>query len=161
MRVGVVSDTHDNLPNVRRIVEIFRAARVERILHTGDITRADTLELFAGIGAPLTGVFGNNDVERSALQAAAQRHGFVLADPPLRLRWAEREIVVVHDPRDLPPGGPGREGVALHGHTHRPTLDRSGGGLVFNPGECAGMMQGYNVVGVLDLRSLQVELPRF
>jgi hypothetical protein len=31
MRVGVISDTHDCLPNVARIVELLNAARVERI----------------------------------------------------------------------------------------------------------------------------------
>lgn len=161
MRVGVVSDTHDNLPNVRRIVEIFAAARVERIVHTGDITRARTLELFAELTAPLFGVFGNNDVERPALETAASASGFTLADPPLRLHWAGREIVVVHDPRDLAPAELGFGRVALHGHTHRPALERPDGGLVFNPGECAGMLRGHNVVGVVDLVTLSVELERF
>ncbi len=161
MRIGVVSDTHDNLPNVRRIVEIFHAAGVRRIVHTGDITRADTLDLFGALDAPLHGVYGNNDVDRTGLEAAARRNGFRLGEPPLRLQWAGREIVVVHDPRELSRGD-GRFGrIALHGHTHRPTLERDDGGLVFNPGECAGMMRGLNVVGILDLVTLSVELPRF
>jgi len=29
VRIGVVSDTHNQLRNVRRIVELFNAARVE------------------------------------------------------------------------------------------------------------------------------------
>lgn len=161
MRIGVVSDTHDNLPNVGRIVEIFRGAGVERVVHTGDVTQARTLELFGTLAAPLFGVFGNNDVERPALEAAARAHGMTLAEPPLRLRWAGREIVVVHDPRDLPHAELGFGRVALHGHTHRPALERPDGGLVFNPGECAGMMRGHNVVGVVDLVTLSVELPRF
>ena len=161
MRIGVVSATHDRHANVARIVEIVRSARVERIVHTGDITRADTLALFGEVGAPLHGVFGNNDVVRGPLEETARRHGFVLAEPPLRLAWAGREIVVVHDPRDLAHGDGHAGRLALHGHTHRPTLERNGGGLVFNPGECAGMMRGHNVVGIVDLGSLEVELPRF
>ena len=161
MRIGVVSDTHDNLPNVRRIVEIFRASGVERVVHTGDITRADTLDLFASLAIPLHGVYGNNDVDRAGLDAAARRHGFRLAEAPLRLDWAGREIVVVHDPRDFD-SRDGRFGrVAFHGHTHRPSIERGDGGLVFNPGECAGMMRGHNVVGVVDLVTLSLELPRF
>jgi putative phosphoesterase len=64
MRIGVVSDTHNNLRNVRRIVELFNAARVERVIHTGDITQAKTLEIFAHLDAPLFGVYGNNDQDR-------------------------------------------------------------------------------------------------
>ena len=43
MKIGVVSDTHNNLKNVGRIVELFNEAEVERVIHTGDITQAKTL----------------------------------------------------------------------------------------------------------------------
>ena len=37
MKIGVVSDTHNNLRNVGRIVELFNDYGVERVIHTGDI----------------------------------------------------------------------------------------------------------------------------
>jgi hypothetical protein len=40
-------------------------------------------------------------------------------------------------------------------------VERSGGRLRFNPGECAGHMPGHNAVGILDLETLGVELLRF
>ena len=49
MRIGVVSDTHNNLKNVAKIVDLFNASRVERVVHTGDITQAKTLDLLAGL----------------------------------------------------------------------------------------------------------------
>ena len=76
MKIGVVSDTHNNLPNVKRIVELFNAAQVERVIHTGDITQAKTLDMFAQLTMPLYGVFGNNDQERDSLDEAIARHGF-------------------------------------------------------------------------------------
>jgi uncharacterized protein len=159
VRIGVVSDTHNHLPNVRRIVELLNAARVERVVHTGDITQAKTLDVLAGLAAPLHGVFGNNDVERDALDAAIARHGFRFSEGLLRLDWAGRRIAVVHDPREL--AGAGELEVALHGHTHRLQVERGGGRLVFNPGECAGHLPGHNAVGVVDLATLEVELLRF
>ena len=162
MRIGVVSDTHNNLANVREIVSLFNAAGVERVVHTGDITRAKTLDVLAGLDAPLVGVFGNNDVERDDLEASARAHGFTLAEPPLELTWAGRRIVVVHDPRDLDALSPDDHDLALHGHTHFHRLERVGGGrLVFNPGECAGHMKGYNAVGVVDLADLHASLLKF
>src|SRR5262245_35437613 len=101
MRIGVVSDTHNHLRNVRRIVELFNAAAVDRVVHTGDITRAGTLEVFAGLRAPLVGVFGNNDLERPALESAARRLAIQLSDPPLSLEWGERRLLVLHDPHQL------------------------------------------------------------
>ena len=67
MRIGVVSDTH-NLKNVRRIVEIFNERGIDRVIHTGDISQAKTLDVFAALNAPLFGVFGNNDQERESLE---------------------------------------------------------------------------------------------
>ena len=161
MRIGVVSDTHNNLANVREIVSLFNAAGVDRVIHTGDITKAKTLDVFADLTAPLYGVFGNNDLERDSLQASIRVHGFVFCDPPLALDWAERRIVVVHDPWDfraLPSAG---HQLALHGHTHRYRCERGDGCLTFNPGECAGHMQGYNAVGVVDLATLETSLLKF
>jgi putative phosphoesterase len=159
VRIGVVSDTHNHLPNARRIVELLNGAGVERVVHTGDITQAKTLDVFGGLRAPLVGVYGNNDVERAALGAAAARHGFVPAESGLELALAGRRIVVVHDPREL--AARTDFDLALHGHTHRLTVEREANRLVFNPGECAGHMAGYNAIGVVDLGSLAVELLNF
>ncbi len=161
MRIGVVSDTHDNTRNVARIVEVLRAARVERVIHTGDITRADTLRVLAALEVPLFGVYGNNDVERDRLGAAAADLGIHLVEPPLELHWSGRRITVVHDRhahRALPLYG---RDVLLHGHDHRYALERVNGTLVFNPGECAGLLEGLNSVGVLDLVDLASERIRF
>ena len=43
MKVGVVSDTHNNLKNCNKIVALFNEAGVDRVIHTGDITQAKTL----------------------------------------------------------------------------------------------------------------------
>ena len=73
MRIGVISDTHNHLANVARIVELLNAARVERVVHTGDITQAKTLHALAALDAPLVGVYGNNDLERESLARACAR----------------------------------------------------------------------------------------
>lgn len=161
MRIGVVSDTHNHLGNVRRIVELLNAAGVERVVHTGDITQAKTLAALADLRAPLWGVYGNNDQEREALSAAATRFGFTLAEPPLDLHWAGRRILVVHDPRDLARALADHHELALHGHNHECVLERRGRCLVFNPGECAGHLPGHNRVGVVDLVRLSTEVLRF
>ena len=161
MRIGVVSDTHNHMRNVERIVELFNAAGVGRVVHTGDITQAKTLAVLARLEMPLVGVYGNNDLERASLQEAAASHGIELVDPPLRLEWAGREIGVVHDPRDIDSGMVSECDFVLHGHNHLHVLEKRDACWVFNPGECAGMMSGRNAVGVLDLETEAAELLRF
>ena len=159
MRIGVVSDTHNNLRNVRRIVDLLNEAGVERVVHTGDITQPKTLRVLGGLAAPLVGVYGNND-EREALARAAADLGFELHEPPLVLHWARRRILVVHDPLDLPARLDAHD-VVLHGHDHSRRIERAAGRLIFNPGECAGHLEGRNAVGVVDLRSLETEILLF
>jgi len=161
VRIGVVSDTHNMLRNVERIVELFEAAGVERVVHTGDITQAKTLQVLGKLRAEMVGVFGNNDVERASLEAACLQYGLDFCDPPLRLEWGGRRLAVVHDPLELSPELLADCDVALHGHDHRQRIERVNGALVLNPGECAGHLAGLNCVAVLDLRSLGVELLRF
>lgn len=159
MLLGVVSDTHNNLRNVERIVEIFNRAGVDRVVHTGDITQPKTLDVLARLAAPLCGVFGNNDQERAALDAACRRHGFDFGDGARSFTWAERRIVVVHDPLDAP--APTGIDLVMHGHNHRTVIDRRDGVLLFNPGECAGHLAGHNRVGIVDLTTLAVQLETF
>ena len=52
MRIGVMSDTHNHLANVARIVELLNHAGIERVVHTGDITQPKTLEVLARLRAP-------------------------------------------------------------------------------------------------------------
>lgn len=162
MRIGVISDTHNHLPNVQRIVALLNAAGVERVLHTGDITQPKTLAALAQLDAPLLGVFGNNDHgERAGLEAAAANCQMTLVAGPLELQLAGRRIIVVHDPRELDALPGAVPDVALHGHTHRHRLERHGERVVFNPGECAGHVAGLNAVGVVDLTTLEATLLRF
>lgn len=159
MRIGVISDTHDNLANVERIVALLNAARVEHVVHTGDITQPKTLAVLARLDAPLVGVFGNNDLERPRLEHAARHHGMDLEGGQRRFDWAGRGVVLLHDPAEIDLPEDAR--VVLHGHTHRHVHESRHGRLWFNPGECAGHLPGHNRVGVLDLASLDVELLRF
>jgi len=161
MRIGVVSDTHNNLKNCRKIVELFNEAEVERVIHTGDISQVKTLEVFRGLEAECYGVFGNNDVERHLLEPYIAEHGFKIVDPPLELVWLERRILVVHDPRDLEHTMQDHHDLVLHGHTHRQVIERCDKRLLFNPGECAGIMKGFNAIGIVDLIDLSSEIVKF
>jgi putative phosphoesterase len=160
--IGVVSDTHNNLKNVRRMVEIFNLRGVDHVIHTGDITQAKVLQEFRHLQADLTGVYGNNDQgELTPLQEASDLLGFNFCQPPLYLNWADRRIMVVHDPVDAGPTTNAGSDLLLHGHTHRRTIEIEQQTLIFNPGESAGLMPGHNAVGLLDLVDMQPEIIRF
>jgi len=67
--VGVVSDTHDNVSAVERIVEEFEDEGVGTVVHCGDYIAPPVLPFLDTDAFELHGVLGNNDGEIEGLNA--------------------------------------------------------------------------------------------
>lgn len=63
MKIGIISDTHDNLPAVEEAVKVFNSAAVGLIIHAGDWNAPFSLAKL-GAKAKISGIFGNVDGER-------------------------------------------------------------------------------------------------
>ena len=94
MRIGVVSDTHNNLKSVAKIVSIFNEQKVEKVVHTGDITQSKTIEAFAEIQMPIYGVYGNNDLELESLNRSISSLGYHFVQPPFIDIWCNPAVVL-------------------------------------------------------------------
>jgi putative phosphoesterase len=64
LRIGIISDTHDDIGNVQRAIEIFNAEKVEYVIHAGDYIFPGIVVEFKKLNAKLIGVLGNNDGEK-------------------------------------------------------------------------------------------------
>ena len=159
MKIGVVSDTHNNLKNIEIIINLFNDLEVPIVIHTGDISNANTLEKFSRLNSELIGVYGNNDRNEPRLKEVAQRNNFKFQEPPRRLSLLDREIVIFHEPDNIDRFLSENKSinVVLYGHTHRYENEIKNGVLFFNPGESAGMQKGSNAIGILDLMSLEAK----
>jgi len=81
VKLGLIADTHDNLPAVKKAVDIFNREGVDLVLHAGDYVSPFSLKPFAELGCGFTGVWGNNDGDRLALQNVAG--GRILESPSI------------------------------------------------------------------------------
>jgi putative phosphoesterase len=63
MKIGIISDTHDDIENVQRAIEIFNAEGVDYVIHAGDYVFPGVVKEFEKLNAKLIGVLGNNDGE--------------------------------------------------------------------------------------------------
>ena len=98
MKVGVVSDTHNNLKNIEQIISLFNKEDISFVIHTGDITNKKSLEKFSELKADLVGVYGNNDRKEIGLKEAAKKHNFFFQEPPNLLTLNNRKIAIFHEP---------------------------------------------------------------
>jgi putative phosphoesterase len=157
--VGIVSDTHDNLTNLRRCLRLFRERGVDLVLHAGDFVSPFTAEPFREAGLNLVGVFGNNDGDKLYLRERFSGVG-ELHFGPHEFVLEGRRIVLMHEPRALSAFlASGQYDLIVYGHTHKPEI-RGGRPLLINPGELGGWLTGQPSAALVDLGALKGELLR-
>jgi len=158
MFVGVVSDTHNNIKNIKKIIDLFNEAKVELVIHTGDISKAETLKIFSSLNCPLKGVFGNNDRIEEGLEEVCKENNFLFQEPPLSLTLKNKKIVIFHEPELISDYVQKHQDIdlILHGHTHRYKEEIIDKTIYFNPGESAGSMEGKSALGIVNLDNLEI-----
>jgi putative phosphoesterase len=67
MKIGIISDTHDDLENVHKAIVLFNDEDTNYVIHAGDYVFPGVVREFQNLGAKFIGVLGNNDGERSLL----------------------------------------------------------------------------------------------
>ncbi len=154
MLVGVISDTHDNLPMIDKTVEMLNKEKVELVLHAGDYVSAFTLPRFKGLNCRLIGVFGNNDGDHEYLSRAA---GIVksveIRGDFVRMELGGLNVALIHGKEDDLLKSLVESGffdVVVYGHTHHHEIRKKGKTLVINPGEVSGYLTGKPTIAVLD-----------
>jgi putative phosphoesterase len=145
MIVALISDSHGQLPPAL----YPRLEGVDLILHLGDLGPVGLLADLAAI-APVQAVAGNVDPPGHPELPARRR--LELAGLPLLLR---------HEPWDDAELALSPVGLYLHGHIHRPRLERVGRAWVCCPGALQGPRGGsvasYALMTV-DERALRIAL---
>jgi putative phosphoesterase len=135
MRIGIISDTHDRRELTAEAVRLLGEARVELILHCGDIESVDTIAAFAPI--PTHFVYGNWDKDRVHLTAAIKAVGGQSHDSFGAIELAGKRIAWVHSHErnkfyELEHCN--YFDYLFYGHTHVREQHRTGKTLVANPG---------------------------
>ena len=139
MKVGIISDTHDHVKNVRLAFR-FLEGRVDTVVHLGDIISPFILrfirEEYDGM---IYGVFGNNDGDHLFLEEHIKKYGWKFSPIPMEISLGGKKFLIMHEPVDpeaIVKGGD-YSGV-LYGHTHERYLKKIGERIVLNPGEACG-----------------------
>ena len=154
MTIGILSDTHDNLPRIDEAVGLFNRSRVGFVIHAGDFVAPFTIDRLKKLSCGWTGVFGNNDGEREGLSLKSEGR---IKPPPLRLVLEGRRITVVHDRAGLDFASE-KADLIVYGHSHKPDVSHSGSTLVVNPGECSGWLSGHSTVAFVDLADMKAQI---
>jgi putative phosphoesterase len=150
MKIGLISDTHDNLPKLERAVQFFNKNKVNFVLHAGDYVAPFAIDKLNALSCDWIGVFGNNDGEKKGLSA---KSGNRIKESPYRFELFGRKITLAHDPQSLEMEKEPAD-LIVFGHTHQPEVIKLRDKLIVNPGECSGWVSDKSTVGIVDMINL-------
>ncbi len=157
MQLGVMSDSHDNVPNIIRAVEVFNDIGVDLVVHAGDFIAPFTIDPLADLNCRVVGVFGNNDGERVVLVKKFEQIGEVhpnLASTSL----GDTTIAVMHYPElAIPIAKSGEYDIVVYGHTHKIDIQKEQS-LLLNPGETGGWTTGKATIAVVELDTREAKI---
>ena len=151
MLIGLISDSHNNRPNVHYALDIFRELGVRVVFHAGDVISAGLLDDFRDFSLYLT--FGNGDDPFSiATKATEISKGFV-CEEMVEASFEGKHIFMIHgDHRtELEKRiASGSYNYVIHGHTHQFRDETIGNSRVINPGALGGRYVGERSFATLD-----------
>ncbi len=139
MKIGVISDTHDQYENILKTVKILNEQRVELTIHCGDWVSPFAVQFFRDLQSPIKGVFGNNDGDRfmHLTRAKESNVNIQFEERVLKIEIDKRKIFVYHgDYEDVTDAlvMSAKYDAVFHGHTHISVNKTIGKTLSLNPG---------------------------
>ena len=135
MKIGILSDTHDQVDRTRQAIERLGSLGAEAAIHCGDLTNAEIVEACSVL--PFYFVFGNHDADMAYLLAdAAKQYGANCLKWGGEIELAGKRIAVAHGhfPKDYRPLVAAQPDYFLFGHSHQTHDSMDGHMRRINPG---------------------------
>ncbi|MEM2896755.1 MAG: metallophosphoesterase [Candidatus Bathyarchaeia archaeon] len=161
MKIGLISDSHDNIPMIDLSIKKLNELGVELVLHAGDFIASFAVARYKALNMNLIGVYGNNDGDKALIKQKFKEVGKEMRGYFAEIKIDGSKISLLH----------GHDGELLnslinsrayefivHGHTHQIRIEKFDKTLVINPGEVCGYLSGKSTIGVLDTASKEVKI---
>jgi len=159
--VGVISDSHDNLPKIEAAVARLNDARVELVLHAGDYCSPFAALRYQGLKSKMIGVFGNNDAERELLKTKFESLGHEVRSRFVSLEVDKVRIGLLHGDEENLLEDLARSqsyDLIISGHTHSLSKLQKDRTVCFNPGEICGYLSGRATIATFDTSTRTIEI---
>ena len=142
MQIAIISDIHDNIPNLTKVLDYCREKKIEKIICCGDLASMEMLDLLNdNFQGEIFFVFGNmdNDFLRGyPFENDRYKNTRIFKD------FGEAEmdsvkVAFVHFPevaKELCETG--KYKFVFYGHTHKPFEETINNCKMLNPGNVAG-----------------------
>lgn len=143
MKITIVSDSHDNLPNIEKAVKYINKQKIAAMIHCGDICAPVILGEFAKLfkGKEIHVVKGNVDGDIEGFKNFIKKYPKIVYHGETgKLEVDGLQIVFCHEPFVAKKMAESqRYDFVFYGHTHKPWQETIGKTTIINPGTLAGL----------------------
>jgi len=151
MKIGIISDTHDNLAQVEKAVKFLQKENVQLIIHCGDwvspFVPQFIYSLKPKLTIPIKSVFGNSEGDHFRFLERKEKEGWPIEfyKEAFELEIDNKKIVVYHGSTSIITDSlikSGKFNAVFTGHNHQAVIETINNVLHINPGSVAGYCQG-------------------
>ena len=141
MRLGIISDIHDNLWNLEPAIE-FLSKSADELICCGDLCSPFVMDVLRKFSGPVHVVFGNNDADLFRITTKSDERVKVYGEfASLTLNGARVAVNHFHF-LARPLAFSGLYDLVCYGHNHRIRITRLPGIVAVNPGPLMGAAFG-------------------
>ena len=171
MKIAIISDTHDNVPNLEKFLAWAKENKIEQIIHCGDLCAPSILKniLAPEFAGRIHMVYGNVEDRVLVKEVAAHFPQVKHYGDVGKITLDGKHIAFVHYPKEAKElARSGSYDYVFYGHTHKPWEETVSLGFktqancrVVNPGTLAGLFSKATfavwdtVSGELELKILE------
>src|SRR3990167_8479226 len=142
MKIAILSDIHDHLDNLERVLSQIRNKDIEALIFCGDMISPFTTGILAKANIPTYACLGNNDEDHIGMMKKGGNKftWFHLSQEFGELELDGRKIAFCHYPKlaELLAKTEKYDAV-FYGHTHEAKNEKIGNTILLNPGSICGI----------------------
>lgn len=144
MLIAIISDIHDNIPNLKKVLDYCAQNAIEKIICCGDLASLETLDfLNDNFQGEIFFTFGNmdNDYLKNYPFENNEYKKTKIFKSFGEIEIEQKKIAFIHFPkkaRELCETG--KYNFVFHGHTHKPWTEIINNCTLLNPGNVANQV---------------------
>ena len=160
MRIAIISDSHDNIPNIEKFLIWVNLNSMKMIIHCGDIAAPSMVDKFFAPKFPgqIHLVYGNVADREALKRITAKLDNVTLHGDQGEIEVAGLKMAFCHRPNEGRVLAESKKyNIVFYGHNHRPWIEKVGATELVNPGTLGGLFQRATFA-VYDTKTKNIEL---
>jgi len=142
MKIAIISDTHDNIPNLEKTLTWLKSQDISLIIHCGDLCAPSILTniLVPKFSGKIHLIHGNVGDRELLTEKVKEFKNVRLHREVGEIKIDGKNIAFVHEPDEAKKlAETGKYHLVFYGHNHKPWEEKIGQTKLVNPGTLAGM----------------------